>query len=234
MKLGDYVEIGAVVNDVEAALAFYGRLGFRQIAENVLTDGGINLRLLTDGSSSPVLRYCGGDLLALQKTGLALAVQGDTAEFTAPGGLPVQVSQAACDVPMPGGVTISRAPLSVCGQFAELALPVEDAGVAAAFWERLGFTALHSTSDPYPLVIMGDGLIVIGLHQSGHFTIPFLTYFAPDSAERIMYMKVKLDMVMLPIPPTVNNKTINAAFHGPGDLGFFIFHRGALPQDQEA
>ena len=60
---------------------------------------------------------------------------------------------------------------------------------AIGFWRRLGFELLHESAGPYPWAIMGDGLLVLGLHETDQFEGQAITYFAPDMGERIAALK---------------------------------------------
>jgi hypothetical protein len=44
---------------------------------------------------------------------------------------------------------------------------------------------------PYPYVILSDGLMIIGLHQTKHFTYPAITYFGVNTDKRITRHKEK-------------------------------------------
>jgi hypothetical protein len=45
--------------------------------------------------------------------------------------------------------------------------------------------------EPYRHVILSDGLMIIGLHQTKHFTYPAVTYFGIDTEKRIQQLKDK-------------------------------------------
>ena len=76
-----------------------------------------------------------------------------------------------------------------CGLFGELAHPVKDLGKSLAWWELLGFRALSTFTSPYPWAIISDGLSIVGLHQSDHFSYPAITYFAADMPVKIAALK---------------------------------------------
>ena len=221
MKLGDYVEIQAAVDDPAAAQAFYEGLGFAPVDEDVVTDGTLNIRL-RPAAGGVTLAYRGGDRAALAALDPGLAADGETAAFLAEGGLQVTVTAAAGPVPMPEGAPLAATPRSRLGKFGELALPVADAAAAGAFWGRFGFAPLFTAADPYPWGIYSDGLVVLGLHQTRDFAVPHLTYFAADMAGRLAALTAA-GLDTRPVPPEVDGRVANAAFTGPGGLHFFLF-----------
>lgn len=222
MKLGKYVEISTSVQDDEAALAFYQKLGFQYQNYRVLSDGSINLNLAPPDVAAPMLRYAGSDIAALQADGLELQQdQRGVATFTTPEGLHIMLSPHESRVPMPAGTPLERTPLSRCGKFGEYALPVANVQAAIAYWEKLGFTTLHASDEPEPYAILMDDLIVIGLHKTDDFSVPHITYFAPDMPERIAALQADgIDITLLPQAPGDQS---NAVFAGPGGERFFLF-----------
>jgi catechol 2,3-dioxygenase-like lactoylglutathione lyase family enzyme len=223
MKLGDHVEIRTSVSDLVVALAFYKKLGFEQIANAVVTDGSLNILLLTGNSPSPTLSYAGSDIEQIKALGIPLEGDGDTTVFVDPNGLHVTLTKAKSNVPMPGGTYMTRTPISRCGKFGEFAVPCKDTQASIAYWEKLGYDKLHFAEEPYPWAILSDGLIVLGLHQTTDFAGPHITYFAGDMAERIE--KLKADgITMTAVPPEVDGKVANAVFTAPGGQKIFLFH----------
>jgi predicted enzyme related to lactoylglutathione lyase len=225
MKLGDYVEIETVVDDVVEALAFYERHGFRQAGAGVVTDGSINLRLRdrarAGGHAGPALSYAGGDLTALE--GLdGVERDGDSAILVDPNGLRIVVSERKSDVPMPAGDPLNRTPISHFGKFGEFSIPCRDRDAAIRFWEKLGFENIYAPTEPYPFAILNDGLIILGLHQTTDFSAPTITYFAGDMADRIARLK-QAGLAVTDMPPEVDGRIVNATFNGPGGQPFFLF-----------
>ena len=232
MKLGTYVEIRTVVDDLIAGLAFYEKLGFEAVGDTTLTDGCINLRLLTGSGPTPVLAYAGSDLDALRRAGLSLTPTSGGAMLEAPGGLQIALSPAPSLIAMPAGPPLARTPHSQLGTFGELALSVADFEQARAFWEQAGFETMHAAISPYPWGIVTDDLIVVGLHQNQEFgmpgqrdvlTRPTLTYFAGDMAQRIAALQadgVALDA----LPPVFDGQpVVNACCLAPGGQQIFLF-----------
>jgi predicted lactoylglutathione lyase len=77
----------------------------------------------------------------------------------------------------------------VCGMYGEFAHPVKDLEQSILFWEKLGFKALTKYTAPHPWAILSDGLAIVGLHQTKHFTQPTITFFASDMKDRISKLK---------------------------------------------
>ncbi len=219
MKLGDYVEIRTTVGDVAAAVAFYEKLGFKSLGGDVVTDGSINIHLLTSDEPSPTLGYAGSDLAAADALDIGAQVSGDSTTLTTAEGLHVRLTSQPGSVAMPEGTSLNRTPISHLGKFGEFALPVANRDAAIAFWQKLGFEPLLVADEPYPWAIFSDGLIVIGLHQTGDFDQPHITYFTADMAERI----AKLEADGLAVRFLSEQDKSNAAFTAPGDQCFFLF-----------
>lgn len=222
MALGTAVEVRAVVDDLAGGLAFFDRLGFQRVGEAVVTDGGLNIRLAGDGQPGLRLDYAGGQPGRLAELGLDASGDDRAASFTAPDGLVVRVTAAASSTPMPAGTALTRVPLSRCGKFGEFSLPVADLATAAATWERCGFNRLFTAEEPYPWAILSDDLVVLGLHQTTHFSGPHITYFAADMADRIARFQAE-GLAVTPVPPELDGRVVNAVLPGPGRLRLFLF-----------
>ncbi len=233
MALGTYVELIVAVADTTAARAFYEQLGFRPVAEAVLTDGSYNLRLQAGDFASPTLHYAGVDLATLRAAGLALTEAGQgQARLTSPNGVPILLSAAESPVPMPPGDVRSRTSLSQLGMFGEFSIGVADLASARAFWEQLGFTAPETYSEPYPWGIFIDDLFVVGLHQyraemqldpdNPISRKPHLTYFAADMADRIAELRAR-GVPLVELPSAEPGPAGNARMIGPGDQPFWLF-----------
>jgi len=223
MKLGDYIQISTTVSDLAVALAFYVKLGFKQVANAVVTDGSLNILLLTGNSPSPALSYAGSDIEQVKALGIPLEEDDNTAVFVDPNGLHVTLTTEKSNVPMPGGTPMTRTPLSRCGKFGEFAVPCKDIQASIAYWEKLGYERLYYAEEPYPWAILSDGLFVLGLHQTTDFAGPHITYFAGNMAERIENLKAD-GFTLTAIPPEVDDKVVNAVFTAPGGQKIFLFH----------
>jgi hypothetical protein len=75
------------------------------------------------------------------------------------------------------------------GLFGEFSHPVKELSASLHFWKGIGFKVLSEFVTPYPWAIVSDGLSIIGLHQSQHFSAPAITYFAADMKARIERLK---------------------------------------------
>jgi hypothetical protein len=228
LTLGNYVEISTTVEgnhegNGEHALEFYQKLGFQHAGYRVMTDGSINLNLAPAGVPAPMLRYAGSNIESVAALGIEVQDYGrGIGLFRTPEGLHIMLSPFDSRVPMPEGTPMERTPLSRCGKFGEYALPVQDHQAAVAFWEKLGFSTLHTASEPYPFSILSDNLIIIGLHQTSDFDEPHLTYFAPDMAERIQALQAD-GIQMEPVMPEAGDRIVNASITGMGGEKFFLF-----------
>jgi catechol 2,3-dioxygenase-like lactoylglutathione lyase family enzyme len=150
--LGRFHEFSVAVDDVRAAVEFYERLGFSHATTTdtyshpygVLTDGSIFIGLHQRATPSPVLTFVrsgvAGGVAELAAAGIELSVCRTGEEvfneiaFSDPDGHAVAVLEARTYSPVVRG---EHEP-SLCGNFAEVSLPVADFAVAQAFWEGLG------------------------------------------------------------------------------------------------
>jgi len=46
-------------------------------------------------------------------------------------------------------------------------------------------------ASPYPIAILSDGKMIIGLHQTKNFTYPAVTYFGINTDKRVRQLKEK-------------------------------------------
>lgn len=194
MKLGNYVEMVLPTDDMPASILFYERLGFKKLADDALTDGCFNLRLVKDNNLLPALRYSGSDVESIraqfnpdkQKRKGTPPTGGEFKDTS--GRLRISVNAAESSLPMPAGTPSTRQPIAKIGKLAEMTLPVPDLADAVLFWTKFGFEALHTAQIPHRYAIVSDNMLVLGLHESSQPTIS-LTYFAPDMADRIAALK---------------------------------------------
>ncbi|MEM7114076.1 MAG: hypothetical protein AAF614_16695 [Chloroflexota bacterium] len=198
MKLGDIAQVTIGVGDIAASHDFFQRLGFQTLGESQepwpwvqLTDGQ-NLWLLSqDGYDYFGLSYfsttAAEKVAQLEEMGITFGMKQEQngrlsqAVFDAGHGLMVAlIDQDPSQMPKPAGQ-----PLSHCGPFGELAVPVPDYAAAASYWEQFDFTNSYSSLMPYRWGIFSDKKIVLGIHQTDDFKQPTMTYFANNVAERI-------------------------------------------------
>ena len=117
--------------------------------------------------------------------GLMIALVNNLGGFTQPTGITLANMKAA------DYNTADKFPNKQCGVFGEFAIPVTDLNRSVAFWKKLGFTTSAEMKEPYPLAIMTDGLMIIGLHQTTEFNFPAITYFGINTEKRIADLKAK-------------------------------------------
>ena len=77
------------------------------------------------------------------------------------------------------------------GVFGEFCHPVTDLNNSIAYWKKLGFEVKAQMAVPYPLAILTDGKMIIGLHQTKNFAYPAVTYFGIDTDKRVQQLKEK-------------------------------------------
>ncbi len=227
MKLGTYVEVRLKSKNIDKSMSFYEYLGYRKIGDDVMTDGSINIRLSDENFTSPTLSYMGTSsdtIRAIFKNQKQSARSVQNAEFKSLNRLTVSIDRNKSKVKMPAGTPVTRTPISRLGRFGEFSIPVKSVAQAVIFWAKLGFEPLHIAKIPYPYSIMSDGLIVIGLHQSGDFDDFTITYFADDMQKRV----TTLDDEGLELHPmksrTTHDTYDNAAFRSPDNQQFFLFN----------
>lgn len=226
MKLGMYVEVKLKSKNIDQSMSFYENLGLRKIGDDVMTDGSINIRLSDENFTSPTLSYMGtsGDTIrAIFKNQKQSANSVQNAEFKSLNGLTITINRDKSKVKMPAGTPVTRTPISRLGKFGEFSIPVKNVAQAIIFWAKLGFEPLHIAKIPYPYSIISDGLIVLGLHQSGDFKDYTLTYFAEDMEKRVSIFEGE-GLQLHPMKSQASQNTYdNAAFMSPDDQQFFLF-----------
>ena len=77
------------------------------------------------------------------------------------------------------------------GVFGEFCHPVADLNASLLFWKKLGFKIKGQMKQPYPMAILSDGLMIIGLHQTNNFDYPAITYFGLNTAKRVQQLREK-------------------------------------------
>lgn len=112
-------------------------------------------------------------------------------------------------------------PNKQCGAFGEFAHPVKDIKASTAFWKKLGFKSSAEMNAPYPHIILSDGLMIIGLHQTDHFNYAAVTYFSINTSEKIK--KLKANGLTNLIPVMGENNVVLKTYEAQH---FFIFSLG--------
>jgi catechol 2,3-dioxygenase-like lactoylglutathione lyase family enzyme len=201
--LGRFLEIGVPTPDIQASIAFYEALGFVQAVTGetwshpyaVMTDGHLFLGLHAVGLTSPRLTYVQPDVRkhvdALESIGVApafaqLATDAfNELSFEAPPGVQVHMIEARTFSPPDSAVE------SGCGYFAEWGWPVRDFNGLGDYWERLGFVALSTETEPFPRLSVTSNGINFGFYRSRALRHPVLTFEDPAMSERIAALRAR-------------------------------------------
>jgi predicted lactoylglutathione lyase len=188
--LGTFHEFSVAVDDVRAAVEFYERLGFTHATTTdtyshpygVLTDGCIFIGLHQRAAPSQVLTFVrrgvAGSLAQWAAAGIELSVcrTGDEVfneiAFSDPDGQAVAVLEARTYSPVARG---EHEP-SLCGDFAEVSLPVTDFAAAQAFWEALGFVAAPEEQSPHPHLPLTSDYLEVSFHRPALCARPMLVF----------------------------------------------------------
>lgn len=215
--LGQITAFTITTRDLEASLACYKMLGYKELFRAdwpfkwiQITDGVVLIMLREDAKHYLALTYYTKDIAkvvsSLEQKGITFEVKPQKNEpvkrylMRSPDGLPISLVNIIDGFTQPAGPGMLQMEQAdyfkpekyvnkVCGLFGELAQPVADLEASIAFWEVLGFRVLSRFETPYAWVIMSDGLAIVGLHQSAHFAAPAITYFAADSQAKIAALK---------------------------------------------
>ena len=221
--LGTFHEVSLVVADTRAALEFYERLGFTQATTTdtfthpygVVTDGRIFIGLHQRAGPSPVLTFVRAGVAqhapAFADAGLELTLCRTGEDvfneigFTDPFGHAVAVIEARTYSPVERG----ESEPSLCGDFAEVSLPVTDFAAAQRFWEALGFVAAGEELEaPYLHLPLTSDHLDLAFHRPRTLDRPMLVFRDPtmrDRLARIRALGVK-ETGELPrgLPPAAN------------------------------
>ena len=188
--LGTFHEVSVVADDMRGAVEFYERLGFSQAPTSdtfahpygVLTDGRLFIGLHQRAGPSPVLTFVrpglAASLGAFAAAGIHLThcrtgeeVFNEIA-FTDPFGHNVAVLEARTYSP----VARSASETSLCGDFAEVSLPVRDLAAAQSFWEPLGFVASDPPDSSCPYLALTSDHIDVSFHLASSCERPMLVF----------------------------------------------------------
>ena len=211
--LGNVSAITIASPNLEQSLAYYQRLGFKEVMRFdfpfpwiQVSDGALLMMLRKDPNPYIALTYYVKDIQTivamLESKGIAFTSRPGPNDmikryvFQSPDGLNISLVEIMDGFNQPPGPTMlgmqqedyfkpETYTNKTCGMFGELAQPVKDLGASIAFWELMGYKTLSKFEAPYNWAIMSDGLCVVGLHQSTHFSYPAITFFAADMKEKI-------------------------------------------------
>lgn len=197
--LGRFLEFSAPTTDIRDSLAFYEKLGFTQAEVGavwahpyaVVTDGRIHVGLHQDGTAVPALTFVKPGLLAhldvLERLGVGLLYRRlgndvfNEAAWLDPSGHMIRLVEARTFSP---GKRSARQQ-SLCGYFAEIALPADSLADAKAYWESLGFVGLDEPGAPLPHVSCTSDTIDVGLYDAQHLGRPALEFETENLAARV-------------------------------------------------
>lgn len=218
-KLGEVACVYITTADLDSSLAVYEKLGFPKVASNTFpvpwaqaSDGSLLIMMRKDPVPYIGLTYYASEIEKvteqLEKDGIVFTQKpkdGDMIKryyFKSPDDFTVMLASNLGSFKQPSGVTMigmnptdfnaaDKYPNKQCGVFGEFCHPVKDLDVSIAWWKKLGYDLKLRESAPYPHAILTDGLMIIGLHQTSHFTYPAITYFGINTASRIQQLKEK-------------------------------------------
>jgi catechol 2,3-dioxygenase-like lactoylglutathione lyase family enzyme len=211
--IGEVFAITMATKDIDTSIHFYKKLGFEVLVHTdfpaklaLISDGAIQIvlrdakepylaltyfvpdsmavaNLLSEKGLTPSTKPSPTDMLKRftyqSPDGLTLAIVNNIGGFTAPNG-PSMLKMQQSDYFNPNAYTNKT-----IGMFGELACPVSNLEASIAWWKPFGFEPISTFSTPYSWAIISDGLSVIGLHQSTHFSQPTMTFFASDMKSKI-------------------------------------------------
>jgi DNA-binding NarL/FixJ family response regulator/mRNA-degrading endonuclease RelE of RelBE toxin-antitoxin system/catechol 2,3-dioxygenase-like lactoylglutathione lyase family enzyme len=250
-KLGDYLEISLSVADLSESLSFYKKIGLKKVDGDdrpypwaIVSDDTLHLGLHQCSFSSPTLNYFGDShsptpyvLDTLLKLNVPLAHMqkinektdmhnGEVlkkefmiaADFETIEGQRVFLADKNSEVEP----NLKRKFFSKNDKFGELSLKTKDVNAAVAYWKQLGFKQVSQNNKPYPLAVVSDGLIRIGLHQTCKFTRPAITYFTPDMPQRLKRLH-KQGLEFKSEQKDSKGQLVGAMVESPDGQPFFLF-----------
>jgi len=216
-KLGDVACVYMTTVDLDSSVAVYEKLGFAKINSNtfpvpwaLVSDGSLLVMLRKDDTPYIGLTYYAADVdklaAQIEKEGVVFVQkpkEGDQIKryyIKSPDGFNIVLSNNLGGFQQPTGSTLltmkptdfataDKYPNKQCGAFGEFAQPVTDLKKSVTFWQKLGFKSTAEMKEPYPHVILSDGLMIIGLHQTTHFNYPAVTYFGMDTEKKVQQLK---------------------------------------------
>lgn len=243
-----FLEISLYAPQIEASIAFYERLGLRQLPTGdawehpyaVLSDGrlflGLHARALDDHHllGEPVLSFVIPQLAEAITDLQAIGVQFDElrlgaesfhrATFSDPGGQRVQLLEARTFSPP----VWEDATFSDCGYFSEYALPSQDAAGRASFWEALGFIQWPEQAAPVARTQLSSDHLNLALYRSRAFRQPQLTFEAADMPQRLTTLRARNLPLQQQMPDTLDAAG-NASLQAPEGTALLLLHAPDLP-----
>jgi catechol 2,3-dioxygenase-like lactoylglutathione lyase family enzyme len=216
-KLGDVAAITIASPDLAKSLAFYQKLGFSEVMRYdfpfpwiQVSDGALLIFLRQEADPFMSVTYYVKNLdkvvNEVREAGIKFKQEPGKNDMIkryiieTPDKVNISLVTHVDGFNNPPGPTMLRMPPTdyfnpekyvnkICGLFGEYAHPVKDISASISFWEKLGYVVLSKRESPYPWAIITDGLNVVGLHQSDHFSYPAITFFASDMQSKIEKLK---------------------------------------------
>lgn len=233
--LGTFHEVSVAADDVRAAVEFYERLGFAQAPTSdtfahpygVLTDGRLSVGLHRRAGPTPVLTFV--------RPGIALGVEAFVAAgirlthcrlgeeafneiaFVDPFGHGLAVLEARTYSP----VARSAGGTSLCGDFAEVSLPVSNFAAAQSFWEGLGFVATEPADACYPQLALTSDHLDVSFHLPATCERTMLVFRDPYMRSRIARLR-ELGVPLEPAPVPAPRAAGSALLQGPDGTALLL------------
>lgn len=216
--LGEVTAFTIATANLEESFKYYSQLGFSEVLRFgfpfpwiQVSDGAVLIMLREEKKDIPYIaltyytKHIDSVVAGLRAKGIKFTFEPKENDmlkryiFQSPDGFNISIIYIFDGFKQPPGPTMLRMEQGdyfnpdkyvnkTCGMFGEYAQPVKDLNVSIAFWEKLGFKVVSKFSSPYDWAILSDGISVVGLHQSNHFTKPTLTYFAADMKEKMDHL----------------------------------------------
>lgn len=211
--LGEVAAFTINAPDPEASLQFYQKLGFRETMRSdfpfpfiQVTDDAILIMLRKSDEPYLALTYykkeAGNIIRELEEKGIQFISRPKDNDiikrylFQSPDKANISLVIMPQSFTRPAGKTMLTMDQSdyfrpetytnkVAGMFGEFAQTVADLEHSIEFWQKIGFNPISKFADPHPWAILSDGLSIVGLHQSGEFDSPTITFFAADMKTKI-------------------------------------------------
>jgi len=218
-RLGEVAAVYITTSNLDSSLAVYEKLGFPKTNSNTFpvpwaqaSDGSVLIMMRQDATPYIGLTYYASEVekiaASLESQGIVFTQkpkEGDPIKryyFKTPDGFNIMLASNLGGFTQPSGITLltmkqtdfataDKYPNKQSGVFGEFSHPVTDLATSIAYWKKLGFEAKYQSTTPYPHAILSDGLMIIGLHQTKHFTYPAITYFGMNTEKRIGELKAK-------------------------------------------
>lgn len=234
MKLREIVRVATKMSDLQATLAFYAKLGFKEVDEGfdqqttvLLGDGMIAVSVRRGDEPRTELTYFTSQIdekiAGLVEAGIEFDNEEGGALFRDPSGMPMRIVRAdTLEMHKPFGE-----PWSKLGRFYELSCEVRDLDEAIEFWQRVGFEIEQRASPAATFATLNDGVLRLGVYKQGtclhKFKNPSITYFEPEMDDRIRQLKDD-GIEFLEKLPGSNGKVEEAIAESPDGQLFFLFH----------